>query len=224
MRHRLVEFDELAQKYQAGQAGGRNLLTELRRAEPTLIKILNCLDPNLALLLNIEMQGGITRARSAIQRGVGICDDMDEWATRLAPESPSLPADQLHPWVWEAARTFWETNHYRAAVHAAASSINAHLQNKLGRRDVSDVKLVQEALSEKAPEPGKARLRIPGDPTDLSVQTRQRGALQLGVGAYSAFRNPAAHESGDLAEQEALEQLATFSVFARLVAQCQVIA
>ncbi|MFE4255051.1 TIGR02391 family protein [Streptomyces sp. NPDC056910] len=141
----------------------------------------------------------------------------------LAPDSPSLPTNGLHPWVWDAARTFWESAHYRAAVHAAATSINAHLQSKLGRRDVSDAKLVQEALSDKAPEPGRPWLRIPGDQSDPGVQTRQRGALQLGQGAYSALRNPAAHEMGDLPEQEALEQLATFSVLARLIDQCQVL-
>jgi hypothetical protein len=108
-------------------------------------------------------------------------------------------------WVWDVARTFWESEHYRAAVHAADTSINAHLQNKLGRRDVSDAERVQEALSDKATEPGKARLRIPGDQADPGIQTRQRRTLQLGQGAYFALRNPAAHETGDPAEQEALE-------------------
>lgn len=228
MRQRLEEFNALAAKYRASIPNGRysgdkSLLTELRKAEPTIKKILSCLDPNLPLLLSVDRQGGVAAAQSAVTRGLGICEDMDEWATRLAPEAPSLPADQLHPWVWDAARTFWESNHYRAAVHAAATSINAHLQNKLGRRDLSDAKLIQEALSDKAPEPGKARLRMPGDVTDPGVQTRQRGTLQLGQGAYFAFRNPAAHESGELAEQEALEQLATFSALARLLDRCQVV-
>ncbi|MFE1479097.1 TIGR02391 family protein [Streptomyces cyaneofuscatus] len=54
------------------------------------------------------------------------------------------------------------------------------------------------------------------------VQTRQRGAL-LSQRAYSALRNPATHETGDLTEQEALEQLATFSVLARLIDRCHVV-
>nr|WP_230415303.1 TIGR02391 family protein [Micromonospora tarapacensis] len=142
---------------------------------------------------------------------------MDEWASRLAPDAPALPADRLHPWVWDAARTFWESQHYRASVHAAASAINAHLQQKVGRRDVADDKLVQEVFSDRPPEAGKARLRIPGDPNTPTVQSRQRGALQLGLGCFFAIRNPAAHETVEWTEQEALEQLAALSVFARLV-------
>ncbi|MFD8203601.1 TIGR02391 family protein [Streptomyces sp. NPDC059701] len=228
MRQRLVHFDELAANYwdirrssTGNLSGARKLLFE---AEPTVTKILRSLDPQMSQveLLTQDAWGGLQIAIDEVQRGLGILRDMDEWAVRLAPDAPSLPADQFHPWVWDAARTFWESRHYRASVHAAATSINAHLQNKLSRRDLSDAKLVAEALSDKPPESGKPRLRVPGDKSDTAVQTRQRGALQLGQGAYSAFRNPAAHETGDLTEQEALEQLATFSVLARLIDICQV--
>jgi hypothetical protein len=228
MRQRLKEFDELARKFWDARYNNGDTSSARKRlfeAEPTVLQILRRLDPQKS---EVEVLaegdwGELTINVNEVRRGIGILTDMDEWALRLAPDAPSLPADQFHPWVWDAARTFWESKHYRAAVHAAATSINAHLQNKIGRRDVSDAKLVQEALSEKAPEPGKPRLRIPGDPTEPGVQTRQRGALQLGQGAYFALRNPAAHETGDLAEQEALEQLATFSVLARLIDMCRVV-
>ncbi|WP_411088822.1 TIGR02391 family protein [Streptomyces sp. 061-3] len=228
MRERLKGFDQTAAQYwNVRYANGDTTQEEkwLFQDEPTIVKILRILNPHkpdLEVLGENEWQA-LTIDLSEVSRGIGILTDMDEWATRLAPDVPSLPADQLHAWVWDAARTFWESAHYRAAVHAAATSINAHLQNKLGRRDLSDAKLVQEAFSDKAPEPGKPRLRIPGDQTDPGVQTRQRGALQLGQGAYFALRNPAAHETGDLAEQEALEQLATFSVVARLIDSCHVV-
>ncbi|MEU9359564.1 TIGR02391 family protein [Streptomyces sp. NPDC048301] len=228
MRQRLGTFEGLVDQYwQIRRANGDTTQEQkwLFEEEPTVVKILRHLNPrrpDLEVLGENEWQV-LTIDMREVSRGKGILADMDEWATRLAPEAPSLPADQLHAWVWDAARTFWESAHYRAAVHAAATSINAHLQNKLGRRDLSDAKLIQEAFSEKAPEPSKPRLRIPGDPTDPGVQTRQRGALQLGQGAYSALRNPAAHETGDLAEQEALEQLATFSVVARMIDQCHVV-
>ncbi len=42
-------------------------------------------------------------------------------------------------------------------------------------------------------------------------------SLQLGLGVFFAIRNPAAHETDEWAEQEALEQLATLSVLARLI-------
>lgn len=228
MRQRLEVFDELVTEYwNVRYANGDTSETRKRlfESEPTVVRILRLIDPpnrDMEVLAEDEWRG-LSIDTDWVRRGIGILADMDEWATRLAPDAPSLPADGLHPWVWDAARTFWESKHYRAAVHAAATSINAHLQDKLGRRDLSDVRLVQEAFSDKAPETGKPRLRIPGAQTDPGVQTRQRGALQLGQGAYSALRNPAAHETGDLAEQEALEQLATFSVLARLIDQCQVV-
>ncbi|MES5819046.1 TIGR02391 family protein [Streptomyces sp. RG80] len=239
MRQRLEAFDALVTKYLTARGPTsyvlssdrpqpvnpevRVLRTEMFKAEPTIRKILSCLDPELTKDIDLERSSGQHVARNQVRRALGMLDDMDEWATRLTPDAPALSADQFHPWVWDAARTLWESAHYRAAVHAAATSINAHLQTKVGRRDLADAKLVQEALSDKPPEPGKPRLRIPGDQTDPGVLTRQRGALQLGQGAYFALRNPAAHETGDLGEQEALEQLATFSVVARLIDQCQVV-
>jgi hypothetical protein len=29
--------------------------------------------------------------------------DLGDVAARLQPEAPTLPADQLHPWVWDAS-------------------------------------------------------------------------------------------------------------------------
>ncbi|WP_323138017.1 TIGR02391 family protein [Streptomyces sp. NBC_01433] len=227
MRQQLEAFDNLAMRYEnstrpGDYIGDEALLEQLHRAEPTVKQILRRLDPQLAQEINVDAMAGETHARNQVQRGLGILTDMDEWAARLAPDAPALPADQFHPWVWDAARTFWDSQHYRAAVHAAASAINAHLQAKLGRRDVADDKLVQEAFSDKPAEPGKSRLRVPGDATSPTVQSRQRGALQLGLGSFFAIRNPAAHDTGEWTEQESLEQLATLSVLARLIDSCQV--
>jgi hypothetical protein len=131
--------------------------------------------------------------------------------------------DQLHPWVWDSARTLWSSELYRQAVQAAATSVNAKLQQKVGRRDISDAKLIQEVLGDRAPEPRRPRLRMPGDQTDESVQSRQRGALQLGLGCTWAIRNPASHDDEEWDEQVSLERLATLSVFARLIDECDVV-
>jgi hypothetical protein len=225
MRQRLEAFDELLTRYiaskQVDEYGDAALCEQLQRAEPTINQILKCLGSQA--VINVDGWTGDFTAKGEVKRSLGILEDRDEWAVRLTPSAPSLPADQFHPWVWDAARTFWESKHFRSAVHAAASSISDHLQNKLGRRDVTDAALVAEALSNNAPAPGAPRLRIPGDPKDPGVKSRQRGALLLGQGAYAAFRNAAAHGVSDLPEQEALEQLATFSAFARLIDQCHVI-
>lgn len=222
MRQQLEAFDGVAVHYQETKApgayfGDQALHDQLHRAEPTIKQILRLLDPDLADKVNIDQMAGVAMARNEVHRGLGILADMDEWAARLAPDAPTLAADRFHHWVWDAARTFWESRHYRAAVHAAASSINAHTQNKLGRTDVADDKLIQEAFSDRAPEPGRPRLRVAGDPTSPTTQSRQRGTLQMGLGAFFAIRNPAAHDSGEWTEQEALEQLAALSLLARLI-------
>jgi uncharacterized protein (TIGR02391 family) len=133
------------------------------------------------------------------------------------PEGPALPADQLHPWIWQAAQTLWDSEHYRHAVQAAATAINDHTQKKLGRRDIADDKLMQEAFGTNPPAPGRPRLRCPGDPSDPTVQSRQRGAPQYAVGCFFAIRNPATHESSEWDQQIALECLAALSVLARWI-------
>ena len=64
----------------------------------------------------------------------------------------------LHPWVWDAARTFWAQGAYRVAVREAASSLNAHTQAKVGRYDVADHALLREVFSASARQE-RARLR-----------------------------------------------------------------
>jgi uncharacterized protein (TIGR02391 family) len=147
---------------------------------------------------------------------------MDDWATRLAPDAPALPADQLHPWVWGAAHTLWKSEHYRAAVDAAATAINAHTQNKVGRRDIADTDLMNQVFTEK-PKAGQKYLQLPGDPNDQTLKSRNRALRPFGEGCFAGIRNPAAHEHGpDWDEQKALEQLAALSVLARWIDECEV--
>jgi Protein of unknown function (Hypoth_ymh) len=103
----------------------------------------------------------------------------------------------------------------------AATAINERLQDKLGRHDLADDKLLQEAFSDKPAQPGKPRLRIPGDPRNPTVASLQRGAPQFGVGCFWVIRNPATHET-DWPPQEALERLAALSVLAQLIDMCEV--
>ena len=189
---------------------------ELRQKEATVKQILKNLDPELADF-NLEGMGGDVEARNAVQRGLGILAERDEWKAKLAPEGPVVPADQFHPWVWQAALTLWDSKHYRQAVHAAATAITAHTQTKLGRTDVADDALMQEAFSPNSPQQGKPRLRCPGDPNDQTVKSRQRGALQYVIGCYFAIRNPATHETSEWDQQMALEHPAALSVLARWI-------
>jgi uncharacterized protein (TIGR02391 family) len=237
MRDQLTEYLALLEKYFSVQGppaiaptgprtarivGPRTAaLNELRQREPTVKEVLKRLDPTLAEF-KFETMGGKEDARAAAQRGVGILDRMDEWAANLAPDAPTLPADQFHPWVWDAARTFWDSKHYREAVRAAATAINAHTQDKVGRRDIADNDLMNQVFTDK-PKSGQTYLRLPGDPNDQTVKSRNRALRPFAEGCFAGIRNPAAHEHGsEWDEQKALEQLAALSVLARWIDECDV--
>ena len=161
--------------------------------------------------------------RHRILRAIGIHELGEEARRRMRPDSPDLVADQLHPWVWEAAAPLWDAGSTQAAVLAAAQSVNARLQQKLGRHDSSDAALCREGFSRNDPVPGQPRLRFPGDRASDTWRSRQNGGVQFGAGCFEGLRNPAAHEHElQVPEQVALEQLAAFSVLARWIDECTV--
>lgn len=238
MRARLTEFSDFAAEYTRAQDAYVNgnkagfdrtrqdeLAVHMRRQEPTVREILSVLDERLlyhVYELNLRISGGAVKLRDAAQRGLGILDDMDEWDERLAPDGPTLAADQFHPWVWDAARTFWLSQHNRAAVDAAARAINAHTQAKVGRRDIFDTDLMNQVFTDK-PKPGQSYLRLPGDLNDRTIQNRNRALRPFAEGCYAGIRALAAHEHGpDWTEQRALEALAALSILAHWIDECEV--
>ena len=110
MRERLEKFravcEECAHSNQDGYGGdpafGRACTAWSQRRA-----VLKALDPDLASF-NLDTMAGEHEGITAADRGLGMLADLDDVATRLRPEAPTLPADQLHPWVWDAARTFWD--------------------------------------------------------------------------------------------------------------------
>jgi hypothetical protein len=135
-----------------------------------------------------------------------------------ATPGPALAAKTLHPWVWDAARPHWESDNHDAAVWAAAINVNTQLKAKAERPDLGESKLVQEAFGTAPPEAGKIRLRLCDDSNPDMFRDRHVGAITLGQGLFSGVRNPLNHMGAeDLTEQEALETLAAWSLFARWV-------
>lgn len=142
----------------------------------------------------------------------------------LMPSGPALAANTLHPWVWEAARPHWEGGNYDAAVWAAAINVNTQLKNKARRPDLGESNLVEAAFGISPPEPGRVRLRLCDETNPALFKDRHLGALSLGRGLFSGVRNPLNHVGAeDLTEQEALETLAAWSLFARWIAQADVL-
>ena len=63
--------------------------------------------------------------RDRVLRAIGIHELGEEAQRRMRPDSPDLIADQLHPWVWEAAAPLWNAGSRQEAVHGGARSVNA---------------------------------------------------------------------------------------------------
>jgi len=159
-----------------------------------------------------------SRAKAALQREA-------ELAEKLGDNAPDMDASNLHPWAWENGKSYWNTGHYHQAVMQAAIRINAETQAKLGRMDVSEADLFNQAFSLDPPKPDAARLRLAEDDGGKTYLNLHRGARAFADGLYTAIRNPGMHkpqESDGGEEQLALEQLAAFSLLARWVDQADV--
>lgn len=151
------------------------------------------------------------RARAELRRA-------EEIERNLGENAPELSAADLHPWVWNGAKSLWQSGHFSQAVHAAAVMLNAETQNKVGRRDVSETDLFKQSFSMDEARPGKARLRRMTPEDSDTYRSVQRGAMAFAEGVFAGIRNPLSHEADqEISEQAALEYLAALSVLARWV-------
>lgn len=159
-----------------------------------------------------------SRAKAALLRA-------GELAENLGDNAPDMDAANLHPWAWENGKSYWNTGHYHQAVMQAAIRVNAETQSKLGRMDISETALFNEAFSLDGPKENAPRLRLMEDDGGKTYQNLHRGARSFADGLYTAIRNPGMHkpqESDGGEEQLALEQLAAFSLLARWIEQSEI--
>lgn len=140
-----------------------------------------------------------------------------------AERPPTVGAEAMHPAVWGAAARLWRDGHFREAVAGASESVVAMVKTRTKRNDVFATSLWRETFSDKPPQPGKPRLRWPGDPADQDVSTMNSGLLAFAPGVQMTIRNSAAHGLGELDQQSALERLAALSLLARWVDECNLV-
>ena len=165
-------------------------------------------------------------AINAVDRLIGTIERQPDSERIFGPVGPTLAASGLHPWVWNAAADLWDGGHHGPAVHAAAAAVELQTQLKAGRRDLHGKDLYAQAFSEREPAVKMPRLRFSNldrDQRPDDWNSAHEGAKHLGMGCAQGIRNPRAHASGDVGEQEALEQLAALSVLARWVDDCDVV-
>jgi Protein of unknown function (Hypoth_ymh) len=147
---------------------------------------------------------------------------LDALRARTDAEAPiEADTESMHPLVWGAARGLWRNRHYREAVAAAAGAVVEQAKSLTGRNDLPETALWQETVSDKAPQPGKPRLRWPGDPKDQTVKSMNEGLRHYGPGVQLTIRNPAVHQQVELTAQEATERLAAISLLARWIEECE---
>jgi hypothetical protein len=146
----------------------------------------------------------------------------DHQARRRDPREPrrgcpDLNASNTHRWIWDGAQSLWQSGHFAEAVEAAARKLNAETQNKVGRRDISETNLFNQAFSDDPPFAGKSRLRLTSGDDGKTAKSDRRGIRAFAEGCFAAIRNPVAHDQTELSEIAALEQLAALSILARWV-------
>lgn len=142
---------------------------------------------------------------------------------------PKFAPAQFHQVVWAGAAAHWTTHQYRVAVREAAEGLTIHWKQKLGRNNVDDSVFWQQTLSPGQAEPGKPKLRWPGEDGDKTVRSI-RGGLEplakalngLATGLNLTVRNVTTHTRAELSEQEAMERLAAYSYLARILDQCTI--
>lgn len=202
----------------------RPITNTIEQQVPTVQRIIAALDSSLLSkgFGNSELYSGMSSSESTARKALAVLRDRDEWARRLAPDGPTLAADDLHQWIWGAAAQFWDAGQYATAVEHGAKSLNAHIQKRAGMR-TSDRELASEVFSPK-PSAKSVRLWLPGPRDDDTWRSRQDGLHLLAMSAFAGIRNVVAHSvDPGWSKQEALEYLAVLSVVARWVEDTEVV-
>ncbi|RBA31235.1 restriction endonuclease [Dietzia maris] len=196
---------------------------DVTRQAQVVEKIFDRVIPTWRTDIDLSKTNRWTRHREAAIRAREELIRKQEVEENLGENAPELSAAELHPWIWEGAKSLWQSGHYREAVGGAIRKLNAETQNKVDRRDVSETDLFKQAFSMDEPKVGKSRLRRMKDDGSDTYKSVQRGAMALAEGVFAGIRNPLSHEvDQELSEQEALEYLAALSVLARWVDQSDV--
>jgi uncharacterized protein (TIGR02391 family) len=155
---------------------------------------------------------------AACNNVIGRLEAMAEKAEYATPVR--VDAEAMHPLVWGAARGRWRSEHYRDAVQAAAGAVVDHVRQLTGRSELDEKDVFSQAFAEGDPQPGKPRLRWPGDPTNQTVRSMNVGLKGMASAVQSAIRNPSVHVREEMSPQEAAERLAAVSLLAGWIENC----
>lgn len=193
---------------------------------PLLGRIGDALEPErphkYTVVADVEGLDPWSYVREEAVRLRGILADAELTESIFDPGGPRLAANQMHPWVWTTAERLWATGHYREALQASATAVEAQAQAKTGRYDTSGADLFRKVFHTDSPRPGEPRLRLDYPMGGQSWTSAHEGASNFGAGCMMAIRNIVTHNLATPDEAEGLQQLAALSVLARWVDQARV--
>lgn len=103
--------------------------------------------------------------REAAQRALAQLERDDEIRERLGDAAPQLDAGQMHPWVWQGARSLWQSRHYDEAVRAAAIKVTPRSRTNSAvatsrKRRYSERRSARIRLNQAAPVCDSARMTV----------------------------------------------------------------
>jgi Protein of unknown function (Hypoth_ymh) len=166
-------------------------------ALPTVQHIIRQFDPRLLTdgFGQAALHGGMLESTRQTRRALAVLRDREDWKINLAPDSPSLPAEEFHPSIWSAAAPVWDTGEYKMAAQSACVSLSAHIKDKAGSPPLNELALVAQVFSMVGAQPGQCRLHFPGDHSDENSKSRQQGLHFLAQRAFAGIANIAAYEN-----------------------------
>jgi hypothetical protein len=185
MRQKLEAFLALCEQYAAAwePAGDyettvKPVLDKIDYAVPTVQEIIRRLDPNLLtdeFGTNLYI-GGLSETARQTRKAIAVLSEREEWKINLAPDAPSLSADELHPKIWRAAASMWEAGQYKHAAQDACISLSDHIKTKAGSH-LNEGELVAQVFKPDPPVPTQSRLHFPGNRSDKNWISRQPGCI-----------------------------------------------
>lgn len=192
---------------------------------PRVLAIVQDVRPEVESLYEIHPFGNtldFKNGRRVAMEVLGLARTKELTELHLGENAPRLSAQSLHPRVWEAAKAFWHNGHRTTAVQTACTAINEWVQDRVGRKDISDGVLMEQVFSSNPPKAGAPRLRWPGDARDTTVRSMNDGIRQYAAGCFRAIRNPSTHTTEEMSELEALTKLTSISLLATWIDECVV--
>ena len=137
---------------------------QLHKMQPLMEGIAHRIDPDNVAKLTTSLDSGAWRfgdAKRETLRLIGILEQQEDHERILGLVGPTLAANRLHPWVWNAAASLWDDGYFGKAVEDAYNKVERETQQSVGRLNLYGKDLYAQAFSLDDPKADMPRLRFP---------------------------------------------------------------